>query len=322
MNNKTTPKDFFVQIGATISLYVSVIALISLAFDVVNRLLPDQLNNYWSANSIIYPISMLVVLVPVIYVLEWLVARDISKFVEKKDTWIRKWRIYLTLFLTGATIAGDVVALINVYLNGEISSRFIWKVLIVFVVTSAVFKYYFFSINENMYWAKLVKKTVPTWGIILTLAAIVGGFIIVGSPAQQRAVRFDQQRVSDLTNIQWQIINYWQKKQVLPAALSDLNDPISNFSVPVDPDTSAAYEYSAKGITGAKTPSFELCANFGTDSVDSSANGKMQVRSMPIDPAYVGKNIAGQNDSWSHGIGRVCFERTIDTALYPSVPVK
>jgi len=297
MNNKTTPKDFFLHVGSTIALYASVIALINLAFELMNRLLPDQLNNYWSSNSVIYPISMLVVLVPVLYLLEWFIARDISKIVEKKDIWVRKWRIYLTLFLTGATIVGDLVALINVYLNGEVSSRFIWKVLIVLIVTSAVFKYYFFSINENMYWAKLVKKTVPWWGIILTLVAIIGGFIIVGSPAQQRAVRFDQQRVNDLTNIQWQVINFWQRKRVLPVALSNLNDSISNFVVPTDPETGNTYEYLVNGITVAKTPSFELCAVFSAGSTVNLNNH--------------------QNDSWSHGIGKVCFERVIDSALYP-----
>ena len=312
MNNKTTPKDFFLHVGATVALYTSVIALINLAFELMNRLLPDSLNNYFSANSIIYPISMLVVLVPVLYLLEWFIARDISKMVEKKEIWVRKWRVYLTLFLTGATIVGDVVALINVYLNGEISSRFIWKVIIVLIILSAVFKYYFFSINENMYWAKLVKKTVPWWGIILVLAAIIGGFIIVGSPAQQRAVRFDQQRVNDLTNIQWQVINYWQKKQTLPVVLTDLNDPVSNFNVPSDPDTGVSYDYSVKSKS-----SFELCGNFGTDSSVVNNNGNIPVRSVPVKPIAVGMDIVNQNDSWSHGIGKVCFERVIDSALYP-----
>jgi len=300
MNNKTTPKDFFLHVGATIALYASVVALINLAFEIMNRLLPDQLNNYFSANSIIYPISVLVVLVPVLYLLEWMIGRDISKMVEKKDIWVRKWRIYLTLFLTGATIVGDFVALINVYLNGEVSSRFLWKILIVLVVSSAVFKYYFFSINENSRWTKLVKKTVPWWGIVLVLGAIIGGFIIVGSPAQQRNVRFDEQRVSDLTNIQWQIINYWQKKQVLPLALTDLNDPVSNFVVPVDPETGKTYEYSVNGSVSAQNLSFELCANFLTDSVGN----------IGISP------VGSQNDSWGHSSGRVCFDRNIDRALY------
>ena len=54
MNTKTTPKDFFLHVGATVALYSAVIAFIDLAFEIVNKLLPDQLNNYWSASSIVW----------------------------------------------------------------------------------------------------------------------------------------------------------------------------------------------------------------------------------------------------------------------------
>jgi len=299
MNNKTTPRDFFLHIGATIALYASVIALMNLAFEIINRLLPDQLNNYLNANSIIYPISILVVLVPVLYLLEWLISHEILRVVEKKEVWVRKWMIYLTLFLTGATMVGDLVALINIYLNGEISGRFVWKVVIVLILSSAVFKYYFFSINENMYWSKIVKKIIPWWGIVLTLSAIIGGFLIVGSPAQQRALRFDEQRISDLTNIQWQIINYWQRKQVLPTTLSNLNDTLSNFVVPVDPETGKPYDYLVSEAVIVQNPSFKLCASFSKDSGVNTGND--------------------QNDLWVHVAGRVCFDRNIDKALYPPI---
>ncbi len=316
MNTKTTPKDFFLHVGATIALYASVIALINLAFEIMNRLLPDQLANYFSTNSIVWPISMLVVLVPVLYVIEYFIARDISKLMEKKDIWVRRWRIYLTLFLTGATIVGDLVTLINTYLNGEISGRFIFKVIIILIICSAVFKYYFFSINENMRWAKMVKKVVPWYGVVLVLIAVIGGFIIVGSPSQQRAIRFDEQRVSDLSNIQSQVVYYWQRKQVLPQELSDLNDTISNYSVPVDPETSAPYEYAVKGVMGVKGApsglSFELCAAFSTDS--STTNNSSTI-SRPIVPA------GGQLDSWSHPSGHTCFNRMIDKDLYPPINI-
>lgn len=306
MNTKTTPKDFFLHVGATIALYASVIAFINLAFEIVNKLLPDQLNNYVSASSIVWPISMLVVLVPVLYVIEWFIARDISKMADKKDIWIRKWRIYLTLFLTGATIAGDVITLINTYLNGEISARFVYKVLIVFIVCSTVFKYYLFSVHESERWTKLVKKTVPWFGVLIVVAVIIGGFVIVGSPAEQRAIRFDEQRVQNLQSIQYQVINYWQKKSTLPAHLADLNDPISSYVVPVDPETGNAYGYSVKNAN-----SFELCATFGASS-DLENSG--QIYNAPMIPA-----LSGQSDSWSHAVGQTCFTRTIDSALYPPI---
>ena len=316
---KTTPKDFFLHIGATIALYVAAGALINLAFEIANKALPDNLSLYWNASSIIYPISLLVVLVPVLYVIEWAINRDITKISEKTSIWIRRWRIYLTLFLACATVAVDLITLIIVYLNGEITSRFIWKVLIVLVVAGSVFKYYLFTINPNMRWSGLVRKTMPWFGAILVVGTIITGFVIVGSPREQRAIRFDEQRVNDLTNIQWQIINYWQKKQALPQSLSDLNDPISNYSVPVDPETGTAYEYSIKGVMGVKGApsglSFELCATFSADSLSQSSN--MTVRSISATPLSSPASLG--MDSWAHGIGQTCFDRMIDPALYPPV---
>ena len=132
MTPKTTPKDFFLHLGAVVALYASAIALINLCFSIVNYYNPDALGPAISARaSIAWPVSMLVVLIPVLYVLEWLIGRDLIRSPEKREIWIRRWRIYLTLFLAGATIVGDLIALINTYLNGEVTSRFIYKILIV-----------------------------------------------------------------------------------------------------------------------------------------------------------------------------------------------
>jgi len=114
---------------------------------------------------------------------------------------------------------------------------------------------------------------------------------------------FDQQKVSDLQETQYQIVNYWQGKEKLPNSLSDLNDPISGFIVPVDSQSGNAYEYNIKD---AENLSFELCAEFNRQGSD------MYGEDRPAIPA--GK---GLSENWSHPEGRHCFERTIDPQLYP-----
>ncbi len=325
MNARTAPKDFFVQLGATIALYVAAGALINLLFSIVNAVNPDALAGYFSPSSIVWPVSMLIVLTPILYGLEWLVNRDAAQMPEKKDIWIRRWRIYLTIFLSVVLVGGDLIALINVYLNGEVTGRFIWKVLAILVVAGVIGKYYFFSISEKWKWARMIRRGNAWFGIILVVAAIVGGFLIVGSPAKQRAIRFDEQRISDLMSIQYQIINYWQSKATLPAKLADLNDPISNFTVPVDPETGSAYQYSVKGITDVKnqpgSPSglvFELCATFDLDSSALPQNyAGSPVYNSPMIPAGTGTSVA---TDWSHAAGRACFDRTIDSQRYPPYP--
>lgn len=323
MPTKTTPKDFFLNLGAVVALYASAIALIDLCFSIADYYNPDALANYFSAGSIAWPVSMLVVLIPVLYVLEWLIGRDLIQMPEKREIWVRRWRIYLTLFLAGATIVGDLIALINTYLNGEITSRFIYKILTVLVIAGVIFAYYLLSRSIESIKAKNWRKILAWLGIAVVLVGIIGGFAIVGSPTKQRELRFDSQRVSDLSNIQWQIVNYWQKNGTLPAALSDLNDSISGFTVPTDPDTKAAYGYDVKPAASVNgqpaVPTFKLCADFALESQDNSGRGAYNGYGggMAVPMSY--PSSTGQTDSWTHSAGHVCFDRSIDPSRYSPV---
>ncbi len=130
----------------------------------------------------------------------------------------------------------------------------------------------------------------------MVLAAIVGGFFVVGSPAKQRDRRFDERRVNDLQVLQSEVVNYWNQKDTLPANLSDLASSITGFIPPTDPETSQSYEYSRKSDLA-----FALCANFNL--ANTYEDGKRAVPMMYPQPYY---------QNWSHGAGRVCFDRTLD----------
>ncbi|MEI6396956.1 MAG: DUF5671 domain-containing protein [Candidatus Taylorbacteria bacterium] len=307
MNNKLTPKDFFYHLGAVIALYAGAIALLDLIFSVIDYAFPDVLAGYFTPISIAWPISMLVVLVPVLYVLEWLINRDIRLVPDKKEIWVARWRVFLTLFLAGATVVGDLIALINTYLNGEVSGRFILKIVAVLLVAAVIFIYYLMKrldISKSGIW----KNSMMWAGIIIVLASIVIGFMVVGSPGNQRALRLDSQRVSDLTSIQWQIVTYWQQHQGsnLPSSLSLLNDDISGYVVPVDPVTGENYTYK---ITG--TISFDLCAKFDLASLDTQGRNSGYMVSVPSSSLVA--------DTWNHGVGEVCFSRTIDPKKYQPI---
>ncbi|MES2314784.1 MAG: DUF5671 domain-containing protein [Patescibacteria group bacterium] len=329
MNTKTTPKDFFLHLGATVALYIATGALINLSFSVINYYFPDALAGYFYGNAVAWPISILVVLVPILYVLEWLINGDIKKMPEKADLMIRKWRIYLTLFLTIVLMGGDLIALINTYLNGEITSRLVLKVILVLLVAGSVGKYYYFSLNTTHRWSKLARQVNAWFGLALVIIAIVVGFIAVGSPAKQRALRFDAQRINDLSTVQWKVVGYWQQKGKLPTALTDLNDTIGGFTMPTDPETKAVYEYSIRPATSTKSlPTFALCATFGEKSQDLAGRGAYGGGNVgypiayDVSVSYPGPG-GGISDVWSHEKGRTCFDRTIDPDVYQVIkPVK
>ncbi len=300
---KMTPKDFFVYLGTAISLYVSAGALLALLFSIINKVVPDALMPYyastWATGGMRFAIATLLVSFPLYLVLSWFIRTDIARNVAKYHLAIRKWFVYLTLFAAGATIAGDLIALVNTYLGGEVSARFMWKMLSVLVVAGSIFAYYFYDLKRAVSNNTQVNKPLIAVAILGVLGAIVAGFVVVGSPATIRALRFDEQRVNDLQSIQWQLIDYYQRRGALPETLALLKDDISGFHVPVDPETHEEYEYTRTSASGSH--SFELCAVF--NRADTTAESDMY------------------RDPWSgnfaHEAGHTCFTRTVDPLAYP-----
>lgn len=141
--------------------------------------------------------------------------------------------------------------------------------------------------------------------IAVVSAAIVAGFFIVGSPQTERLRRFDERRVSDLQNIQWQIVSFWQQKERLPESLDELADDISGWKAPKDPETGGQYEY-AKGAD----LSFEVCASFVLESEKDATS----IESPLYPPVFDGN---GNLENWAHPKGKHCFERKIDPERYP-----
>ncbi|MFA6295346.1 MAG: DUF5671 domain-containing protein [Candidatus Paceibacterota bacterium] len=320
MNTTTTPKDFFLHLGATIALYAVAISLINLSFGIINYLVPDALASDFYASSVAWPISMLVVLVPLLYTLEWIINRDIRLIPEKATIFISRWRVYLTLFLAGATIVGDLIALINVYLSGEITMRFVWKILAILVICGIIFAYYLLQRTDVSGKNSKICKILAWAGIVISVTAIIGGFIVAGSPWTRRALRFDQQRINDLSNIQYQMVSYWQKIGKLPTNLTDLNDPVYGTIVPSDPETKVSYEYRIKPESSKSPFTFELCAEFSLPTRDVSGRGDYYGGTMyASDIAYPQYYpILELGDLWKHEAGRQCFERSIDPVKHAS----
>ncbi len=131
----------------------------------------------------------------------------------------------------------------------------------------------------------------------LVAIAIIVGFIIIGSPSQERARQFDRQRVNDLGILQSEIVSYWQRKNELPQSLDDLKNDFNNFTPPRDPETGQPYEYTAESPLR-----FTLCAHFNLAD-DETRHTSPSVKSRPY---------GSDSLTWQHGPGRACFERTID----------
>lgn len=309
---KTTAKDFFLWAGAMVAFYWSVLAFIFLIFDYINYTFPNPLDYYPTdpyQSGISGEMASIIVLLPIFMFLMRLIRADIVKDSSRKEIWVRRWVLILTLFIAGVTIAVDLIILLTTFLNGEaLTTGFLLKVLVIFLVAAGVFMHFIADLKG--YWDlwPLRKSYVGIGVTILAIVTIVAGFFIVGTPAEARLRRFDSQKVSDLQNIQSQVVYYWQAKQKLPEKIDNLNNSLNYGPVPVDQQSGEAYIYQATGEL-----SFKLCAVFNAESRGSQNVYYESRATMPV-PAG-GKGM--MQDNWQHGMGQVCFDRTIDPSFYP-----
>lgn len=323
-----TPKFFFISLGVIITLITSVSAFLVLLFETLNKKFPDVLNatyeygySSYSYDSIRATLAILIIFFPIFLVLSYFWRKLSKAELGLKDNIIFKWMIYLVIFIASLVIAIDLVTLVEYFVSGEITNRFIFKVLGTAVIASlAGFNYFYELKNHDKLEAKnRLSVLLSLLSVILFLSLVVWSFSIMGSPKEQRAWRLDNKRVSDLQNLQSQIINYWQQKEKLPTSLVELSNPMTGYSLPVDPEFEKGnkYEYIMKDNLA-----FELCATFTAEIPkgwqEYNYGGVMPMYKETSDVAISSAPYpSGINDSWDHKIGRTCYTRTIDKDIYP-----
>ncbi|CAN5689792.1 hypothetical protein BH11PAT2_BH11PAT2_04350 [soil metagenome] len=302
---RTTPKDFFLWLGAVIALYASITALITLLFQYINVVYPDSLAGYSDpyGGTMRAAMATIIVLVPTTVVLFRIIRKISEEDSSKLHTWVRRWALVLTIFIASVTILIDLITLVTTFLGGEITIRFALKAGVILLIALGIFLH--FVADMKGYWIAQPKRATIigiAFGVVAAVV-VIAGFFIVGTPQQARLLRYDEQKVQDLQSIQYQITDYYQLKRTVPANLNELNDSFSGYTVPEDAQSSTSYEYSVASPT-----SFSLCATFNAPSPDAAKAVSY--------PSYYG----GPEQSFAHEAGHQCFERAIDPAKYPAAP--
>lgn len=139
-------KHAFLQLLSIITLYGSAIALLTILFQSINIYIPDPLEPFRAAESaksmIRFNTSVLIVMFPVYVWSIWYLQKLYDKDESKKDSKIRSFLINLTLLVAGLVLIGNLIALLNSFLAGELTTRFLLKIVSIFVVIGSVFAYY------------------------------------------------------------------------------------------------------------------------------------------------------------------------------------
>lgn len=304
-NEKISPKHVFLHLFTIVMLYILTVNILVLVFQYINLFVKDALSNAnayykdYNYEMIRFSLASIIIVLPLFIWGSWFLNKLYLKNPEIRKMKVRKWLIYFTLFIVAIVIVGDLISVVWNFLGGEISMRFFLKAFSILITTGSVFAYYLWDVKREK--ASKNSKYIAIALIAISLIIIIFGFVKSGSPFKERLRRFDYEKVSNLEDIQSQIIFYWQSKEKLPDQLGDLEDSISGYISPKDPQTGLAYEYFIMSEN-----EFELCANFNLEGDSRYAGGSIVNDSQDI-------------SNWKHGVGKHCFKREIDKDLYPSL---
>ena len=145
-----TAREAFLYLVMFSTLYFAAWNLGSLLFIFIDRAFPDATGNTyfvqewqrWSTAAVIigFPVFLLL-------------ARYIGKQIElnpfKRLSPARRWLTYLTLFLASGTLLGDVTTMVYKLLGGELTERFVLKVLVVALIAGSCFTYYLLDMRKE-----------------------------------------------------------------------------------------------------------------------------------------------------------------------------
>jgi len=146
-------REAFLYLVLFATLYVSAFHLGSLLFDLINRALPDPADPDHAlraiAQSMRWSVASVVIAFPVFLFVAHRLGREVARRPLKRLSAVRRWLTYLTLFVAAAVLIGDMTALVYNLLGGEVTLRFVFKVLVVALIAGTVFGYYLIDLRHE-----------------------------------------------------------------------------------------------------------------------------------------------------------------------------
>lgn len=272
----------------------------TLWYQFINKWFPLQISPYGRVSrpytdwAVVWGISTLFIVAPILFVFGAILREAIRRNEVELHRGVRQWLSYVFLFIVVAVMVSDLITAVYYVLNGDYSTRFFLKVFTVLVISGWLFSYVWLDIrSENGLANSALPRRMGIVSAIVVLASIGMGFTLIDSPMLARAKAFDNQRASDVQQLQHGIQNFFNKYQKMPKSLEELRESgMVRKHALEDPDTGKPYEFRA--IDGQK---YEICVVFTTDNRD-----EQEAFYQPRDP---------YGSSFLHGPERTCFEQNV-----------
>ncbi|MCG2809487.1 MAG: DUF5671 domain-containing protein [Candidatus Portnoybacteria bacterium] len=286
--NNAAKYAFFYMLSLVSLIFMS-LATGMIVFQIINKKIVDviQSRGQFSSDQLKFAISALIVSAPIFYITARQIFKNLFSGALDKDSQIRKWLTYFILLISSVVMTGWLIAVVNAFLDGELTLKFILKALTAIGIAAIVFTFYLYDIKrENVMGAKdNVIRAYFYGSLAIVIAVFASSLFIVESPTATRDRKMDNEVLSKLQSLDNSIRNYYLENEKLPV---DFGELMAEFSYLGDKDFKEL-EYVVK-----EEKTFELCANFRISNEDESD---------------ISHDIYGKE--WRHDAGRQCFERKI-----------
>jgi len=273
MTNKQNAKYAFYYLLSLVALIFTSISVGMIAFSIIDKTVPDAVNAFAGSydGELKFAISALIIAAPIFYYLSSLIFKGLRKEELEKDSGVRRWLTYFILLVSSVIILGVFISLINNFLSGDLTSRFALKALSMFIISGAVFLFYFYDIKrEDVIKKDAIIRLFFIISLALVTAAFIAAFFFVESPKLARARRLDLIVTSNMSNIENAVNSYYEINKKLPDNLETLKNA-SNVSLNanslIDPETKQPIVYQK-----LSDKEFQFCATFRADTAPSNDN--------------------------------------------------
>jgi hypothetical protein len=137
-------RDAFLYLLSFGTLSVWAWSLGSLFFTLIDIWFGDPIfaQQYGRNSAISGDMAALVVAFPIYLITMRILLGDIARKPEKVDSAVRKWLTYIALLISASVVIGDLITVVDYLFRGEVTARFLCKIVTVFVIAGGVFLYY------------------------------------------------------------------------------------------------------------------------------------------------------------------------------------
>jgi hypothetical protein len=146
-------REAFLYLTLFTTLYLAAFHLGSLLFRLIEQTWPDPADSEYVvrnlADSIRWSTASVIIAFPVFLFVARYLGKELARSPAKRLSAVRRWLTYLTLFVAAVALIIDMTTLINNVLGGDLTLRFVLKVVVAALIAGTVFGYYLWDLRKE-----------------------------------------------------------------------------------------------------------------------------------------------------------------------------